>query len=137
MLTRKETGRECQQRFVFSFDLFHFPLISKRKSKQKGRVGGAPSPPFRPAASCRDLDWAEPGGLPELVHAVTCGRSHLRLAETTVGEGAGLAMKLGDGVPGLPEGLRQATFPPSPDNGARTHPRGGQGHLHYDNCRGR
>lgn len=71
---------------------------------------------FSPAAFYRYLDWAKPGGLWELVSVVTCGRSHLRLPmpRTTVAEGAGLAMTPGDGVPGLPEGLRQPTFPSVP-----------------------
>lgn len=56
------------------------------------------------------LDWAKPGGLWELVSVVTCGRSHLRLAETAVAEGAGLARKLGDGVPGPPRRAQTANI---------------------------
>lgn len=74
---------------------------------------------FSPTAFYRYLDRAKPGGLWELVNVVTRGRSHLRLRplpmpRTTVAEGAGLAMTPGDGVPGLPEGLRQPTFPSVP-----------------------
>lgn len=142
MLTRKETGRECPQIFIFSFDLFHFPLISKQKSKQKGRVGCVPSHLFSPTAFYRYLDWAKPGGLWELVNVVTCGHSHRRLAETASDAsdyrwgGGGACDETGRRRAGPPRraqtaniSLRPQIMEPGLTSGGR---REGQGRLHYD-----